>query len=68
MVHQKHLDGNIPEMIMPAKTQSVMELVFFKTYVHWKRGLTSKFICLKYYLSFKLLYGVDTNNSQLEWT
>lgn len=34
MVHQKHLDGNTPEMTMPAKTQSLtelgMELVFFK--------------------------------------
>lgn len=68
MVHQKHLDGNIPEMILPATTRSLtdlgMELVFFKDCVCWKRGGTSKFICLKYYLS----YEVDTNDSQLEWT
>lgn len=34
MVHQKHLDGNVPEMIVPAKVQSLMELgmelVFFE--------------------------------------
>lgn len=70
MVHQKCLDGNIPEMIVSARTQSLtelgMELVFFKDLRMLEEGTHFK-ICLKYYLSFKLLCGVDTNDSQLEW-
>lgn len=66
MVHKKlRLDEDIPEMMVPSKTQSLTELGMGP--VLWKREVILKFICLKYYFNC-VNSRMDTNSSKLKWT